>query len=231
MNEQQVRYYLDDEKRFVVENYNWAKPFSNFFPGIGGKWGIPLWVFYVNRAQCISSMGTRDKDDAIMEFFSFNKACQMVGNQGFNTFLKIDNSLYEPFIQSDDKERFQKMMISTGELELNETNNALGLRVNVEYFPLVNLPLAGLVRKVSIKNLRKKTLKMELIDGLPHILAFGKTQHSIKFISRHIEAMIKVDTVDGTPLFRLKQIPSDTSQVQEVEGSHLIRAAFSRIIM
>ncbi|CAD7766944.1 MAG: hypothetical protein DNFNHJIP_00346 [Candidatus Argoarchaeum ethanivorans] len=66
-----VRYYLDSEKRFVIENYNWAKPFSSFFPGIGGKWGVPLWAYYVNRGQCVSSIGIRDKDDAIMEFFLF----------------------------------------------------------------------------------------------------------------------------------------------------------------
>ncbi len=220
MNGQKVRYYLDEENRFVIENYNWAKPFSNFFPGIGGKWGIPSWVFYVNRAQGISSMGIRDKDSAIMEFFSFNKACQMVGNQGFNTFLKIDNKIYEVFKQSDDKEISQKMMISAGELELNEINHTLGIEVNIKYFPLVNLPLAGLVRKVSIRNIRKKSLEMELIDGLPHILAFGKTQHSIKFISRHIEAMIKVDSVDGTPLYKLKQVPLDTPQVQKIEGGN-----------
>ncbi|MEE8185303.1 MAG: hypothetical protein V3T96_02760, partial [Thermodesulfobacteriota bacterium] len=166
------------------------------------------------------SMGIRDKDSAVMEFFSFNKACQMVCNQGFNTFLKIDNAVYEAFKQSDDSEISQKMLISAGELELEEINNTLGIRVNVTYFPFVNLPVAGLVRRVSIRNLRKKLLGMEIIDGLPHILAFGMTQHSIKFISSHIEAMIKVDNVDGTPLFKLKQVPRDTSQIQKIESGN-----------
>lgn len=218
--EPSVGYYLDDEKRFVVENYNWAKPFSSFFPGIGGKWGIPLWIYYVNRGQGISSMGIRDKDNAIMEFFSFNKACQMVGNQGFRTFLKIDDTLYEPFRPSKDREISQKMIISAGELELNETNNALGIQVNVEYFPLVNLPVAGLVRKVSIRNQRRESLKIELIDGLPLILPFGMNQHCVKSIARHIEAMMQVDSIDGTPLFRLKQVPLDIPQVQKIEGGN-----------
>ncbi len=215
-----VRYDLDDERRFVIENYNWAKPFSNFFPGIGGKWGIPLWIYYVNRAQCVSSMGIRDKDNAIMEFFSFNKACQLVGNQGFRTFLKMDNILYEPFRQSKDREISQKMIISAGELELNEINNALDIQVNVKYFPLVNLPVAGLVRTVSIRNLREESLKLELIDGLPLILPFGMNQHCVKFIARHIEAVMQADTIDGTPLFRLKQVPLDIPHVQKVEGGN-----------
>ena len=221
MNEQKIKYYLDEDKHFIIENYNWAKPFSSFFPGIGGKWGIPLWIYYINRAQGISSMGIRDKDNAIMEFFSFNKACQLVGNQGFRTFLKTENNhIYEPFKPSKDKEIFQKMIISSGELEINDVNNALGIQVTVEYFPLVNLPVAGIVRKVSIRNQRNNRLRIELVDGLPLILPFGMNQHCIKFIARHIEAMMQVDTIDGMPLFRLKQVPLDTPQIQEIEGGN-----------
>ncbi len=29
-------YRLDAQNRFVVEDYNWATPFANFFPGIAG---------------------------------------------------------------------------------------------------------------------------------------------------------------------------------------------------
>ena len=93
MEQQEVKYYLDQDHRFVVENYNWSKSFSSFLPGIGGKWGIPMWIYYINRAQCISSIGVRDKDHAILEFYSFNKALQLIAQQGFRTFLKIDGHL------------------------------------------------------------------------------------------------------------------------------------------
>ncbi|PIQ87626.1 MAG: hypothetical protein COV73_03120, partial [Candidatus Omnitrophica bacterium CG11_big_fil_rev_8_21_14_0_20_43_6] len=59
-------YYLNKQDEFVIQNYNYAKPFANFFPGIAGKYGIPMWVFYVNRGQCICSFGTKDKDHAIL---------------------------------------------------------------------------------------------------------------------------------------------------------------------
>ena len=49
-----VEYRLEEDGRFVIQNYNWARPFSNFLPGIGGEWGVPTWVFYVNRGQCVS---------------------------------------------------------------------------------------------------------------------------------------------------------------------------------
>ena len=221
MNGQEIKYYFDDDKRFIIENYNWSKPFSNFLPGIAGKWGIPLWVYYVNRVQGISSMGVRDKDNAIMEFFSFNKACQLIGNQGFRTFIKTDgNNIYEPFKPSKDKRISQKMIISAEEFAINDINSSLGIQVNVEYFPLVNLPVAGLVRKVSIFNQRNSKLKLEIADGLPLILPFGMNQHCIKFIARHIEAMMQVETIDGIPLFKLKQVPLDIPQVQEIKGGN-----------
>ena len=52
-----ANYYLRPDGVFVIENYNQQKPFANFFPGISGAWGIPMWVFYVNRGQGIASFG------------------------------------------------------------------------------------------------------------------------------------------------------------------------------
>jgi len=94
------KYYLNPAGEFVIENYNYAKPFANFFPGIAGKYGIPMWVFYVNRGQAISSFGTRDKDHAILEFYPANKAWQSVSTLGFRTLIKIHSArpiFYEPF--------------------------------------------------------------------------------------------------------------------------------------
>ena len=95
-NNIEPKYYLNKQGEFVIQNYNYAKPFANFFPGIAGKYGIPMWVFYVNRGQCISSFGTKDKDHAILEFFPANKSWQLVSNHGFRTFIKIKNGKSEP---------------------------------------------------------------------------------------------------------------------------------------
>ena len=220
MNQQPVRYYLDPRHRFVVENYNWAKAFSNFFPGIGGKWGIPMWAYYVSRGQGICSMGVRDKDHAILEFYSFNKALQLVCQQGFRTFIKINGLIYEPFQKNDGKKIKQKMIISSEELEINDLNHELGIETNVLYFPLVSEPVAALVRELRIKNLGTRPIKLELIDGLPRVLPYGVTQNHVKSIARHIEAMMGVEQLDGTPLFRLKQTPADISQVGAISGGN-----------
>jgi hypothetical protein len=89
IHKKQVKYYLAQNNEFVIENYNFARPLANFFPGIAGKYGIPMWVFYVNRGQAISSFGTKDKDHSILEFFPANKSWQLVTSHGFRTFLKV----------------------------------------------------------------------------------------------------------------------------------------------
>src|SRR5262245_25163845 len=101
MKSKSEAYTLDAQGRFVIKDYNRAKVFSNFFPGIAGVCGIPMWVFYVNRGQCISSFGIESKDKSILEFQPANKAFRLTTLQGFRTFLKINSSkgsvYYEPF--------------------------------------------------------------------------------------------------------------------------------------
>ena len=96
-----AKHYLNGQDRFVIENYNNAKPFTSFFPGIAGAWGIPMWVFYVNRGQGIASFGIESKDKAILEFQPANKSYRLTSIQGFRTFLKVDDGkavkFYEPF--------------------------------------------------------------------------------------------------------------------------------------
>ena len=94
-----ARSYLDPQtSHFTVDGYPSAPPFSSFLPGIAGKWGIPIWCFYVNRGQAVSSFGVHDKDHQILEFQSFNQACMRVEREGFRTFLRLDGGrIYEPF--------------------------------------------------------------------------------------------------------------------------------------
>ncbi|MDD5574349.1 MAG: hypothetical protein PHH75_04145, partial [Candidatus Omnitrophica bacterium] len=96
-----VSYRFQKTGDFIIEDYNRAKPWSSFFPGIAGLYGIPMWVFYVNRGQCIASAGIRSKDEAMLEFLPANKAYQLTPTQGFRTFVKLRRgkacSFYEPF--------------------------------------------------------------------------------------------------------------------------------------
>lgn len=58
-----------EKETFIIEDYDKKAPFAGFLPGLAGIHGIPIWCYYVNRGQCISSFGVEDKDHSIMEFF------------------------------------------------------------------------------------------------------------------------------------------------------------------
>jgi len=80
---------LDETNRFVISSYQQQRPFASFLPGIAGSLGIPMWAFYVNRGQAISSFGVESKDSPLMEYQPANKAYQMTPYTGFRTFIKL----------------------------------------------------------------------------------------------------------------------------------------------
>mgnify|MGYP001594579243 FL=1 len=220
-----AKYYLDKSGEFVIENYNYSKPFANFFPGIAGKYGIPMWVFYVNRGQCIASFGTKDKDQAILEFFPANKSWQFVSSHGFRTFIKINSAhetlYYEPFHNGCVNLNYaisNLMRIDSGKLILEEENHTLGIKTCVEYFNIPNDNFAGLSRTVSIENTSNKLRSIEVIDGLPQIVPFGTNNFFLKKLGRTIEAWMNVINLDkGVPFYKLQVDPSDRPEVVHIE--------------
>ncbi len=217
-----VRYSLSaDAGRFLVEGYPWAKPFSNFLPGIAGKWGVPLWAYYVSQGQAICSVGVRDKNGQILEFQSFNLALSRVAREGFRTFLRLDGGeVYEPFQKRADPKVVQTMEVAPAELSLRERNLRLGLEIEVVYFGLPNLRVAGLARLVFVRDLTGRARQLEWIDGAARVLPLGLDHQRIKGVARHVEAMMGVASRGGVPLFRLKQSAEDSERVGGLEGGN-----------
>ncbi len=228
-------YKLCPDGQFVIKNYNTKKPFSNFLPGIAGLYGTPMWVFYVNRGQGIASFGTKDKDNAILEFFPANKAYQMVTSLGFRTFIKLDRSgrsntgksgaqvsFYEPFKEAaDGSQRLveQRMEISSHEFLLEEANPRLGLKTTVRYFTIPGEPLAALARELVLENISGTALELELLDGLPSVNPYGMNEFLVKNMSRTIEAWMIAENVSGrrAPFFRLRVDATDRPEVTVIE--------------
>ena len=108
-------YILEQDGIVQIKDYNNAKSFSSFLPGIAGVNGVPLWCFYVNRAQAVSSFGARDKNHAFLEFFPANKAYREVSDKGFRTFMLVDGKFYEPFsVNANPGRVIQTMRIAPG---------------------------------------------------------------------------------------------------------------------
>jgi len=231
VTDKKPKYYLNNNGEFVIENYNYSKPFSNFFPGIAGKYGIPMWTFYVNRGQAISSFGIKNKDHAILEFFPANKAWEFVTSVGFRTFLKINTGkkqiFYEPFHNGFSNLGFDitnKMLISPWGLCLEEVNTSIGLKIIVEYFNIPSDNFGALARTVSIENTTNSLKSIEILDGLPQIVPYGTGNFFLKEMSRTIEAWMNVENLENNAAFyRLSVDPSDRPEVVHInEGNFYI---------
>ncbi len=101
---------FDSLGRFILKQYDIKKPMANFLSGIGGLWGVPMWVFTVNRGQVVSSFGIKNKDGGISGFQTAEKAYQATPFVGFRTFVKGERSdvsgsscwRHQPFFPSTD---------------------------------------------------------------------------------------------------------------------------------
>ncbi|MBN3039166.1 MAG: hypothetical protein JW869_07125 [Candidatus Omnitrophica bacterium] len=226
-----VTYRLEDSGDFVIENYNRAKAFSSFFPGIAGLYGIPMWVFYVNRGQCISACGVQNKDGAILEFYPANQAYHTTQLKGFRTVIKIQEPkrlVYEPFRNAGcpfSNKAARRMIINPYMLSLEEENPQLGLRFDVNYMTVPQEPFAGLIRRLTVTNTSDNVLSAELIDGLPYIIPYGVNTWCQKNMSRTIEAWMQVTNLDkNIPFYALKVDPQDRPELVPVERGNFYLA-------
>lgn len=207
-------YYFKDEA-FIIEDFDKKKTFASFLPGLAGKKGIPLWAFYVNRGQGITSFGLENKDRAILEFSPAVKAYKTVGTDGFRTFIKIDGKVTELFGENNAKTK-RKMIIKRSEFSIIEKNLDLNLTTKVTYFGLPNDNLAGLVRIVEVTNDAKKPVEFELLDGVSQLLPTGVSMGDMKNIANLIRSWMEVYSLeDDFGYFRMRSSSSDTAEIKE----------------
>jgi hypothetical protein len=217
---------FDPLGRFILNDYQQARPFSSFLPGIAGTLGIPLWVFYVNRGQAIASFGIESKDRPVMEFQPANKAYQQTSSLGFRTFLRWRRGdkagFYEPFGQQPAK---RVMFTGMNEVEIRETNPDLGLETSVLYFILPNQPFAALARRITFRNLSGTPIELEVLDGLPAIVPYGTGDGALKNISRTIEAWMEAAHLETRiPFYKLRASAGDGAEVTAIEAGNFALA-------
>lgn len=226
---------FDSYSRYVMKNFDVLKPMANFLAGVGGLWGVPMWAFYVNRGQALTSFGVANKDGAIEGFVTAEKAYQETPFTGFRTFLKAERNgecfTHEPFFpstgSSSSKEMKRNMHIGMNEVEISEEAPELGLDTNVLYFTIPNEDFPALIRQTTFTNTRKGSLKMDVLDGLAKLIPAGLTNAGEAAMGRTYEAWMKVYNVGNNgegdftrPFFHITQGTADTSTVQLVKEGH-----------
>ncbi|MBC8059518.1 MAG: hypothetical protein H7Y18_02520 [Clostridiaceae bacterium] len=222
-------YFINDNEEFVIEDYNHKKAFSSFLPAGAGLYGKPMWAYYVNRGQCISTFGMNNKDYSIMEFLPANKAYRQTSLQGFRTFLKIkDNTnnkttYYEPFQDNYNNKIYetqQRLYITSYDLKLEEINKTLGFKIEVMFCTLPGEKFAGLIRKVEITNISDRELEIEVLDGMPIVIPYYLINNDMKNESNLRQAWMSVDNYNTLPFYRIKALPYDTPETVLMEGGN-----------
>lgn len=221
------KYSFNEKNEFVIEGYDKAKTFSSFLPGVAGVEGIPMWSFYVNRGQGMGSFGVGDKNGTIMEFFPANIMYKNIELNGFRTFIKYNGELHEIFssISKDDVTR--KMYIEKNILKVEEINKTLNIKVLVTYFTMPKENFAAMVRKVEIESLDGIEREIEVLDGIPQILAYGITNASFKEMANLNRAFVDVFNMENNvPYYRVRATTNDSSEIGTVEKGNFY-ASFS----
>lgn len=210
---------MKDDTRSVyrIVNYQKKKTFSSFLSGIAGHMGIPMWAFYVNRGQLIASFGLQDKNGAIMEFYPANQAYHYVSVIGFRTFLKVDGHVIECFKEHGEN---QVLSIAKDQVSITETNEESGFEIAVTYYTLPNALVAGLVRKVEIKNLRSHPREFEIVDGLTQILPAGVRHGNYKSISNLLQSWMRSEHEENFVFYRLTAQTGDSAEVKSTHDGN-----------
>lgn len=221
--------YIDEQGYYTIENYDKKHSFSSFLSGIAGVEGIPMWSFYVNRGQAISSIGIRDKDNCIMEFFPANEAYKMVYTNGFRTFIKIrkdeNEQIAEPF-SVDREERISRILkIKNNELKLIEVNEELNLRTIITYFTIPNEEFAALGRKIEIINESQESIEIEVVDGLTAILPYGSKNLEYKEIGNTLRSWMQGEIQENNvATYKVRSSTGDSTKMDKVNNAYFYLA-------
>lgn len=213
-----VKYGFNENNEFTIEAYDKAKTFSSFLPGIGGVDGIPMWSFYVNRGQAMGSFGVQDKNTTIMEFLPANLMYKNVELNGFRTFIKCDGEIHEIFSSISKDKATRKMYIEKNLLKIEEINETLNLKVLVTYFTMPKENYAAMVRKVEVETLDGSVKEIEILDGMPQILAYGLTNDSHHSMGNLNRAWCDVFNMENNiPYYKLRATTNDSSEIGTIE--------------
>lgn len=207
-----------EQSTFVIEKYEKKAPFAGFLPGLSGIYGTPIWCYYVNRGQCISSFGVEDKDHAIMEFFPAHQAYQNTPFAGFRTFVKKDGAYLELFRSENTVKR---MHVDMNGLAITEQDEENAFEVRVDYFTMPGEKTGALVRKLTIRNTAENKINLQVLDGMPVLIPYGVDMSNIKEMGQTVMAWMQVEDVEtGVPYFRARASIVDTATVTPVLGGN-----------
>jgi hypothetical protein len=211
------RFYNRAERVYRIENYDEQPVFTNFLPGIAGYYGIPMYVFYINRGQAIASFGLQSKQYPIQEYHTANVAEQVTPWTGFRTWIQMaDQKVLEPFsprvltTSTRQPTPQRNMYIGSNTLQLQELDQVNHLETNVTFFVLPEEDFGALAKRTTITYLPSTSehhrlwgrsppasITISVLDGLAQMIPAGgqgTMNDLLKTMGRTLESWMRVDS-------------------------------------
>lgn len=211
-----VQYSYENDS-FVIEDFQNAKTFASFLPAVAGVDGKPLWAFYCNQGQGLSSFGVTGKDTPITPFDSATLAYQNIALKSFRTFLKWSGKAYTPFLGEAACKR--TMRIRASEFSIEEENDAY--RMEIVYSTVSHSSFPALLRQVKLTNKTKEKARVEILDGLPVFFPHGLSNVVYKEMVFLMAAYCVVrGNENNQPFVKFKTSTGDNPIVTESKDGH-----------
>lgn len=212
--------YRLENNEFIIENYDSKAPFTSFLPGLTGEDGIPLWSFYVNRGQCLTSFGIEKKENPIMEFQPAVIAYENTSLKGFRTFIRKNDEYFEPFSVNYDAKVKRTMRIKANSFRIIETDYTHNFKTEITYFILPHEPFGALVRNVTFTNLGEEA-DFEILDGMSRIIPYGIPGTKFTTMANLMRSYNTVSNLkNDVPLFFSRIESDDAAEMKENVGGY-----------
>lgn len=212
-------YRLENET-FIIDDYDKKAPFCSFLPGLTGEKGVPIWSFYVNRGQAITSFGVGNKDKPIMEFFPANVAYENTAVKGYRTFVRKSGNFFEPFFINKNGNVKRTMYINQNSFKIEEIDNENEFKTSITYFILPDEPFGAMVRDVEFENLGEKS-DFEILDGIPRVIPYGVSGSDFSRMANLMRSYNNISNLENKiPLIFNKISGDDDAEIKFNEGGH-----------
>lgn len=206
---------MDGEKYYQILNFN---EMDDFFISVVSD--SDHWMFISSNGSLTA--GRKNRDNALFPYYTDDKIHDYKGKTGSRSYFLIDKNdqkfLWEPF--TDDSAQFYHIQrniyknIYGNKIVFEEINLDLGLSFKYAW---MNSEKYGFVKKSSLSNQSKDSLRVRLLDGIRNMMPYGVGYYFQNEYSNLLDAYKKSELIENTSLglFMLSSIPVDKAEPSE----------------
>lgn len=224
--------HIDDEKYYLIENYDAMQPFFISLASDSNHW------MYISSTGGLTA-GRKNPDNALFPYYTDDKISESAEITGSKTIFQLkingETKLWEPFSERQagtyQLERSIAKSTIGNKLIFTEKNIDLGLTFSYKW---MNADDFGWIKKSCLTNNGSQKVEILVVDGLQNVLPSGIDRLTQNTFSTLVDGYKKTELVEncGLALFRMESIlvdraePSESLRANTIWNYGLENAAF-----